>query len=108
MIKGELSQRVCVQNPLFAGRKVLVYGFLSGGHLQLLSSMEHKQLQEYPLKPQTTSILLSGEPCWECPGCVGWEVPDLSCQGQSQFIPVVLVPYPVSNPFILKSVSMIQ
>ena len=71
---------------------MLVYGFLSQGHLQLLSFMKHTQLQECPLKPQATSILFQGAPCQEGPGCVDWEVTDPVCPGQSRFIPVVLVP----------------
>ena len=107
MIKEGLSQRICVQNPLFAEGKVLVYRFLSQGHLQLLSFMEHTQLQECPLQPRATSVFFRSALCRLSPLCVDWEMTDPVCQGQFQFIPEVLSLQPVSNPFTLISVSMI-
>lgn len=108
MIKEGPSQRICVQNPLSAEGKVLVYRFLSQGHLQLLSFMQHTQLQECPLQPRAASIFFRSAPCRLSPLYVDWEMTDPVCQGQFQFIPEVLSLQSVSNPFTLKRVSMIQ
>lgn len=65
MIKEDVSQRVCVQSPLFAGGKILVRGFFIAKTSAVSQLYGSHGVERTSLKLQTTSTLSRDGPFWE-------------------------------------------